>query len=145
MDDVASTLCCLEYSCSKANRAGRYSECFCGHIRQSESKLVGEHVQTVCFQPRHPPAQPHCETPAGVGAFTAAVERSGTPRCQEQGKPQLAILSKFSVLFPRDERLEENDQQEMQLRRQQHTFLFPLALPTVRTRKPCKPPNRVLE
>ena len=39
MDDVADSLCRLEYGGSDAYRPRRYAECFCGHIRSEEADV----------------------------------------------------------------------------------------------------------
>ena len=45
MDNVADSLCRLEYGGSDAYRPRRYAECFCGHIRSEEADVRLERVE----------------------------------------------------------------------------------------------------
>ena len=50
MDNVADSLCRLEYGGSEAYRPRCYAECFCGHIRREEADVRLERVETGLVQ-----------------------------------------------------------------------------------------------
>ena len=50
MDNVAGSLCRLEYGGSEAYGPRRYAECFCGHIQREEADVRPERVDTGLVQ-----------------------------------------------------------------------------------------------